>query len=133
MTNKDSTDQPSWWCRIRQHLDRPNLGVYSASIGWCRYPTMATRSAKWANAWQEALDLEYQPLLENGTWKLTKLPIGYKALPCHWVLVVKYNADGSIERFKARLVAQGNHQEFGVNCDEFYAPVAGFEPLRLVL
>ncbi|OWZ04384.1 Gag-pol Polyprotein [Phytophthora megakarya] len=64
---------------------------------------------------------------------LTKLPIGYKALPCHWALAMKYNADGSIERFKARLVAQGNHQEFGVNCDEVYAPVARFESLRLVL
>ncbi|OWZ05622.1 Integrase, catalytic core protein [Phytophthora megakarya] len=81
---------------------------------------------------KEALDLEYQSLLENGTWKLTKLSIGYKALPRHWVLAVKYNADGSIERFKARLVAQGNHQEFGVNCDEVYAP-ARFKSLRLVL
>ncbi|OWZ00378.1 Integrase, catalytic core protein [Phytophthora megakarya] len=83
--------------------------------------------------WQEALDLEYQSLLENRTWKFTKLPIGYEALPCHWVLAVKYNDDGSIDRFKARLVAQETHQEFGVNCDEVYAPVARFESLRLVL
>jgi hypothetical protein len=83
--------------------------------------------------WREALDLEYQSLLENGTSKLTRLPGGQKALPCHWVLALKYNADGSLERFKARLVAQGNHQEFGVNCDDVYAPVARFESLRLVL
>ncbi|OWZ16992.1 Integrase, catalytic core protein [Phytophthora megakarya] len=82
---------------------------------------------------QEALDLEYQSLLEHGTWKFTKLPIGYKALPCHWVLAVKYNDNGSIERFRVILVAQGNHQEFGVNCDEVYAPVARFGSLRLVL
>uniref|UniRef100_H3G7D5 Reverse transcriptase Ty1/copia-type domain-containing protein n=1 Tax=Phytophthora ramorum TaxID=164328 RepID=H3G7D5_PHYRM len=50
---------------------------------------------------------EYQSLLENRTWKLTCLPPSQKALPCHWVLAVKYNADGTIERFKARLVAQG--------------------------
>ncbi|POM64119.1 Integrase catalytic core protein [Phytophthora palmivora] len=48
-------------------------------------------------------------------------------------LIVKYNADGTVERFRARLVAQGNHQEFGVDCDEVYAPVARFESLRLVL
>ncbi|GMF21560.1 unnamed protein product [Phytophthora fragariaefolia] len=83
--------------------------------------------------WRQALDLEYQSLLENGTWKLTRLPYGHKALPCHWVLAIKYNADGSVERFKARLVAQGNHQEYGVNCDDVYAPVARFESLRLVL
>ncbi|GMF37173.1 unnamed protein product [Phytophthora fragariaefolia] len=83
--------------------------------------------------WRQALDLEYQSLLENGTWKLTGLPSGHKALPCHWVLAIKYNADGTVERFKARLVAQGNHQEYGVNCDDVYARVARFESLRLVL
>ncbi|GMF36825.1 unnamed protein product [Phytophthora fragariaefolia] len=69
----------------------------------------------------------------RGTWRLVPLPPGRKALPCHWVLVVKYHANGFVERFKARLVAQGNHQEFGVGCDEGYAPVARFESLRLVL
>ncbi|OWY90842.1 LOW QUALITY PROTEIN: Integrase, catalytic core protein, partial [Phytophthora megakarya] len=75
----------------------------------------------------------YDSLIENGTWKLVRLPPGHKALPSHWVLVVKYNADGTVERFKARPVAQGNYQEFGVDCDEVYAPVVRFESLRLVL
>ncbi|POM81691.1 Integrase catalytic core protein [Phytophthora palmivora] len=64
--------------------------------------------------WKQALELEYDSLIENGTWRL-------------------YNADGTVERFKARLVAQGNHQGFGVDCGEVYAPVARFESLRLVL
>ncbi|GMF48156.1 unnamed protein product [Phytophthora fragariaefolia] len=38
--------------------------------------------------WRQALDLEYQSLLENGTWKLTSLRYGHKALPCHWVLAI---------------------------------------------
>jgi len=72
-------------------------------------------------------------LIENGTWRLVLLPPGQKALPWHWVLVVKYNADGTVEKFKARLFAQENHQEFGVDCDEVYAPVARFESLCIVL
>ncbi|POM59763.1 Integrase catalytic core protein [Phytophthora palmivora] len=68
--------------------------------------------------WKQALELEYDSLIENGTWRLVRLPPG---------------PDGTIERFKARLVAQGNHQAFGVDCDEVYAPVARFESLRLVL
>ncbi|OWY91143.1 Integrase, catalytic core protein, partial [Phytophthora megakarya] len=47
--------------------------------------------------------------------------------------IIKYNVDGTVERFKAHLVAQGNYQEFGVDCDEVYAPVARFESLRLAL
>ncbi|GMF32064.1 unnamed protein product [Phytophthora fragariaefolia] len=63
--------------------------------------------------WKQALELEYDSLIENGSWRLVPLPPGRKALPCHWVLVVKYNADRSVERFKARQVAQGNHQDVG--------------------
>ncbi|OWY99286.1 Integrase, catalytic core protein [Phytophthora megakarya] len=83
--------------------------------------------------WKQALELEYDSLIENGTWRFVRLPPGRKALPSHWVLAIKYNADGTVEWFKARLVAQGNYQEFGVDCDEVYAPVARFESLRLVL
>lgn len=71
--------------------------------------------------------------MDNGTWRLVPLPPNRKALPCHWVFNIKYHSNGAVERFKARLVAQGCHQEFGVDCDDVYAPVARFESLRLVL
>ncbi|GMF59849.1 unnamed protein product [Phytophthora fragariaefolia] len=90
-------------------------------------------SGPYRKHWRKALDLEYESLINNVTWRLVPLPPGRKAFPCHWVLVVKYHANGFVERFKVRLVAQGNHQEFGVDCDEVYAPVARFESLRLVL
>ncbi|POM69384.1 LOW QUALITY PROTEIN: Integrase catalytic core protein [Phytophthora palmivora] len=76
--------------------------------------------------WKQALELEYDSLIENGTWRLVRLPPGRKALPCHWVLVVKYKADGTVERFKA-------HKVTTKDCDVVYAPVAQLESLRLVL
>ncbi|POM57919.1 Integrase catalytic core protein [Phytophthora palmivora] len=79
--------------------------------------------------WKQAMELEYDSLIENGTWGHVRLPLGRKAFQCHWVLVVKYNADGTVEQFKARLVAQVNHQGFRVDCDEEYAPVARLELL----
>ncbi|POM74083.1 Integrase catalytic core protein [Phytophthora palmivora] len=83
--------------------------------------------------WRQELDLEYDSLINNGTWTPVLLPPGRKVLPCHWVLVVTYHASGVVKRCKARFVAQGNHQEFGVDCGEVYAPVARFASLRLVL
>lgn len=52
------------------------------------------------------MDREYQSLLENNTWKLEKLPSERKVVHCQWVFKIKYNSDGTIYKFKARLVAK---------------------------
>ena len=52
---------------------------------------------------------EIQVLENNGTWRVTDLPLGKKALGSQWVYRIKYNSDGSVERLKARLVVFGNH------------------------
>ena len=48
---------------------------------------------------------EMQSLRENQTWELTDL--GKKAIPCRLVYKIKNNSDGSIQRYKARLVIKG--------------------------
>ena len=45
-------------------------------------------------------------LQRNATWDLVTLPTGKKTVGCRWVFAVKHNADGTIERYKARLVAK---------------------------
>ena len=46
-------------------------------------------------------------LVSNNTWTLTPLPSNKKAIGCKWVYRVKYKADGSLERYKARLITKG--------------------------
>ena len=60
-------------------------------------------SSEDSNRWKEAMKSEFDALQENRTWDLTSLPVGRKALRSKWVYTVKTNADGSVERFKARL------------------------------
>ena len=69
----------------------------------------ALESSEWFAAMQE----EYNALLRNRTWDLVPLPAGRQAIGCKWVFRIKENADGSINRFKARLVANGFHQVHG--------------------
>ncbi len=57
--------------------------------------------------WKKAMDDEILSHTKNGSWTLEKLPRGRKAIDCRWVFKIKYNADGSIEHYKAQLVAKG--------------------------
>lgn len=73
---------------------------------------------------------EYNSLMECKTWELTDLPLGKKTISCKWVFHAKKNQDGKVERHKARLVARGCEQRYGIDCDEVYAPVARMENIR---
>jgi len=62
---------------------------------------------------------EISTLEDNDTWEYTSLPSGKRALGCKWVYKITYHADGTIERYKARLVVLGNTQVEG----EYYHKV----------
>ena len=83
--------------------------------------------------WSEAMNSEMESLKKNDVWDLTVLPPGKKAIGCKWVYKVKTNGDGSIERYKARLVARGFDQRFGSDYDETFCPVVRLESLRTLI
>jgi len=60
--------------------------------------------------WEEACQQEITAHMENGTWQLVELPHGHTPVRSRWVFHIKHTADGSIERYKARLVVQGFSQ-----------------------
>jgi hypothetical protein len=57
--------------------------------------------------WNQAIIEEMAALQKNETWELMPLPEGKKAVGCKWVFSIKYKADGTIDRYKARLIAKG--------------------------
>ncbi|GKC43028.1 zinc finger, CCHC-type containing protein [Tanacetum coccineum] len=64
----------------------------------------------------------------NNTWVLVDLPSG-----CKWIFKIKLKVDGTIEKFKARLVIQGFKQKSGIDYFDTYAPVARISIIRLLI
>ncbi|RVW48002.1 Retrovirus-related Pol polyprotein from transposon TNT 1-94 [Vitis vinifera] len=83
--------------------------------------------------WREAMNTEIQALQANKTWSLVPLPSHKKLIGCKWVYKIKYNPDGTIERYKARLVAKGFSQVEGIDYRETFAPVAKLTTVRVLL
>ena len=72
---------------------------------------------------QEAMEVEYDSLISKGTWILTKLPPGHTAIKCKWIYKTKVKANGTFNKFKARLAAKGYSQIAGVDYQETFSPV----------
>jgi len=94
--------------------------------------TQAIKSVD-AELWIKAMDEEMESLQKNGTWEEVELPQGRKTVDSKWVFKVKQKADGSVDRYKARVVGKGFSQKFGTDYEETYAPVARYDSFRLLI
>lgn len=131
----ESSSPPPRWTRSVQDI-YAQLNVATASNPLEQvYPAILTEddsltveealSGPDATLWRQAMDAEFQALQQNSTWSLVKLPPDRRPITCKWILRRKLKADGSIERYKARLVARGFSQSPGLDFDETFSPVLG--------
>jgi hypothetical protein len=75
---------------------------------------------------------EMDSILSNNTWVLVDLPPSSKPIGCKGVFRRKYNTNGSIQMFKAILVAKGFTQKEGVDYFDIYSPVARITSIRVL-
>lgn len=104
------------------------LANVDAGIGHTRF-SEAVKDVRW----KEAMKNEIQALEDNGAWKLENMPPGKKAIGSKWVYKIEYKSDGTIERYKARLVILVNNQREGIDYNETFAPVAKMVTVRSFL
>ncbi|GJT33877.1 ribonuclease H-like domain-containing protein [Tanacetum coccineum] len=83
--------------------------------------------------WHSAMRDEYNALIKNSTWTLIPRPPNVNVVLCMWLFRYKYLADGTLSRYKARLVANGSTQLEGVDVDETFSPVVKPRTIRTVL
>ena len=73
--------------------------------------------------WRRAIADEFEALIRNGTLSLVPPKAGQNIVGCKWLFRIKRNSDGSIARYKGRLVAKGFTQCPGIDFKETFAPV----------
>jgi len=115
--------EEAWLARPEDRLEIAIPASYSQAVN---DPT-------WGQMWKEAIDLEITALASNSTWEITTAPRGSNIISSRWVFAVKYNTDGSLEKLKARLVARGFSQKYGVDYDQTFAPTLRHDTLRLFM
>eukprot|EP00253_Pinus_taeda_P035128 PITA_35128 len=76
---------------------------------------------------------EYNSIMKNDTWELTKLPKDKVPIGCKWLFKPKFNVDGSIDKYKARLVSKGYSHEEGIDYKDTFVPVAKINTIRIMI
>jgi hypothetical protein len=133
---------------IRQHpvVLRPRLlkiillttFVTTSIIPICRvlspltYKPIVFYDANRYKAWHGAMHEKIQALCSNDTWSLIPYHPFMNVVGNQWAYRIKRHVDGSIERYKARLIARGFTQQKGIDYSETFNPVIKQSTVRLV-
>ena len=84
--------------------------------------------------WSKAIAVELDAIKRNQVMvEVPRVPVGHKAIGTKWVFKIKHNKDGTVDKYKARLVCQGFRQRQGLDYNETFAPVVRLDSLRLLL
>ena len=127
-----------WWANMASSGPNPPAKILTGTsllVSTSDEPTLREAMStppEERSLWMQAIEDELDSLHAKHTWTPDNSP-GSKPLPTHVVLKVKRNADGSVDRFKARIVAGGNFQQYGTDYFDTYAPVVDFAMVRAFL
>ncbi|GJV77080.1 ribonuclease H-like domain-containing protein [Tanacetum coccineum] len=106
------------------------LSLHTSSLSPIpKSPFIALKDPNWCNSMYD----EYNTLVKNDTWILVPRPSNVNLVQSMWLLKHKFHADGTLSHYKARLVANGNNQQHGVDFDETFSLVVKPATIRTVL
>lgn len=136
---KDFICQTSTTChsyKISNYISYANLAhayhSYITAITTVSEP-LSYKEASIHSHWLQAMSDEIKALTANQTWTITKLPPSKKKIGCKGDFKTKFKSDGTNERYKARLVAQGFKKIQGIDFFHTFSPVAKLTFVRILL
>ena len=132
--SSDSVNEPHCWKRLGSRLARLNAVTVcneQMNTEGLKFETVMARQD--ANKWYEAMEKEINTLTELESFTLVERPKYRSVISNTWVYALKLKTDGSIDRYKARLVAHGFRQRPGLDYNETTAPVARSSSVKVML
>jgi histone deacetylase 1/2 len=117
--------------RLQNNIRRPKI----RTDGTVTYSTVTVQAEPVSHTvalahplWRQARQEEFQALIQNKTWHLVPPRDGLNIIDCKWVFKLKHKPDGSIDRYKAHLVAKGFKQKYGVDYADTFSPWSNLLP-----
>ena len=96
---------------------------FSRVVSFLTYEPLVFNDANRYEAWHNAMCEEIQALCTDKAWTLVSFHPSMNVVGSRWVYMIKHRSDGSIERYKARLVARGFTQQEGIDYSKTFIPV----------
>lgn len=76
---------------------------------------------------------EYNFTMKNETWKFTEFPKNKVPIGCKWLYKSNFNVDGSINKYKSRLITKGYSQKDGIDFEDTFSPIAKLNKNRIMI
>ena len=118
--------------RSKSGISKPKL-YYKATLDYNFTEPPTYKIASSYPNWCNAMDAEFDALQKQQTWVLVPPSDHFNLVGYKWVYKLKLHSDGTIARYRARLVAKGFHQQPGIDFTETFSPVIKPATVRLVL
>ena len=122
-----------WWISLTYYKVTKSVAKTSSKVQKPQIYDEAINNVVYGNKWWEIIDNKLWNLDTHQTWAYISLTLGQKAISCKWVFKVKYNLDGSIKRYKPRLVTQKFSQVYRIDYTEIFALIIKHKLLRIFL
>ena len=113
-----------WYLNLTFHQFAPSLSSESILMSYTE-PLLVP-------AWKQAINEEIDALASWETWKLILAPTYAIVMGCRWVYTLKFRPDGSMDRYKTRLVAKGYTQTYSINYFETFSLIARMNSISIL-
>lgn len=119
--------------RGKAGIFKPKAWLINTKTDWTKTGPTKVRDALATPQWRAAMNSEYTALIRNRTWTLVPFSQSLNVIGNKWIFKIKKNPDGSVQRYKVRLVAKGFHQNPGIDYFETFSPVVKASTVRIIL